>query len=141
MNVTADQVGAVRAFLTRDTETHRRISERLDPAGKRAHGALIAAAFFLAAERRFKDKNASQVTDFVAQLRARPGLAEKIDPGIAERLILATVADEDVDDIGAEEQGIHFGILLAGMTADASDPELDNLLEDARQLADEWLAD
>lgn len=143
MNVTADQVASIRALLTRDIETYQRMSEQLDPANKEARGALIAAAFYTAARQRFKGGTPANVAAFVNDLRMRRGLAEEVDSRVAERLLLATFTDEDIEDIDGDSQGDHFGILLAGLIADAqlSGSELDAFLEDSRNLADEWLTE
>lgn len=143
MNVTADQVASIRTYLKGDIDGFNRISARLDQTEKRARGALIAAAFFKAAERKFADGTSSEVIEFVGRARARSDtLAEAIDPRIAERLILATFTDEEIDDISGDAQGDHFGLLLAGMIAEArlSDAELDAFLDESRMLADEWLS-
>ena len=143
MKVTADQVESIRAMLTRDAEGFERISKQLDPATRPARGALISAAFFLAAERRFKGGSPTDVTAFVDDLRTRRGLADEIDARTAERLLLATFTDEDIEDINGDAQADHFAILLSGIIADASlsDAQLDVFLDDARKLANEWLAD
>ncbi|MEV0406469.1 hypothetical protein [Actinoallomurus sp. NPDC050550] len=142
MKVTADQVTSLKAYLRGDTASFERINAQLDPTNKRARGALIAAAFYSAAERAFADGKRSDVIEFVGRARARSErLAEAIDPRVAERLLLATFTDEDIDDISGETQGDHFGLLLAGMIAEAqlSDAELDAFLDDASKLADSWL--
>ena len=142
MKVTDDQVASIRALLTRDIEGYNRISDQLDQANKNARGALIASAFYLAGRRRFKGKPESEVKSFVDDLRTRRGLSEEIDPRVAERLILATFTDEDIEDIDGDAQGDHFAILLAGIIADArlSDSDLNSFLAEARELADEWLS-
>ncbi|TYK47121.1 hypothetical protein [Actinomadura decatromicini] len=142
--MTADHVAPIRAMLTGDIEGYKRMSQQItDPAGSRALGALITVSFFRAGEQRFKGGTAADVTAFVEDLRTRRGLANEVDPQIAERLLLATFTDEEIDDISAEAQGDHFGVLLAGLIADAdlSEAQLDAFLEDARKSADEWLAD
>jgi hypothetical protein len=143
MNVTADQVASIRAYLTGDIDGFKRISSQLDSANKDARGALIAAAFFTAAERKFAAGNASDVIEFVGRVRARSErLADVIDPRVAERLIRATFTDEDIDDIDGEAQGDHFGLLLAGMIAEdqPSEADLDAFLDDSKKLADQWLS-
>lgn len=79
---------------------------------------------------------------FVDDLRTRCGLAEEVDPQIAERPLLATFTDEEIDDIDGVAQGNYFEIRLADLVAYAnfSDSELDMKLDDARKLADEWLS-
>jgi hypothetical protein len=143
MKVTDDQIASMRAYLRGDVEAFEQISAQLDSANKEARGALIAAAFFKAAERTFKDGDRADVIEFVGRVRARSAdLAQSIDPRIAERLILATFTDEDVEDIDGKTQGDHFGILLAGIIAEAqpSDTELNSFLEESRKLADKWLS-
>lgn len=143
MKVSADQVASIRALLTRDIQGYERISERLDQPNKNARGALIAAAFCLAGRRRFKGCELPDVRAFVDDLRFGRGVKDEIDPCIAERLLLATFTSEAIDDIDDDTQGGHFGILLAGLVADAQldDSQLDAFLADAKKLADEWLAE
>lgn len=133
----------MRALITRDTERFEQIDSQLDPAAAPARGALISAAFALAGGRLFKGKDASVAIAFVADLRARYPLTEDFDPRIAERLLLATFTDENIDDIGNETRGEYCTLLLAGLVlrTNPSDGALDKLLADARELADKWLAD
>lgn len=144
MKVTADQVSALRAVLTGDLNTHQRVYEQLDPATRQGYLALVTAAFFTAAEQRFKDGDRADIADFVSEARAKSDrLAESIDPQIAERLLMAVSTGEDIDDIDPETRGGHFILLLTGLVVDAdfSNAELDTFLEKARKLADEWLAE
>ncbi|MEV0404380.1 hypothetical protein [Actinoallomurus sp. NPDC050550] len=145
MKVTGDQVAALRPVLTGDVAAHERLYSRLDPASKNNYGVLIVAAFFEAAYRKFgKGGTPSDVAEFVKRARARSDdLATSIDPRVAERLILATFTDEQIDDISDELKGGHYILLLAGLIADfnLSDSGLEAFLDDARKLADEWLAE
>jgi hypothetical protein len=143
MKVTADQVSALRAVLAGDFDTHQQVYEQLDPATRQGYLALVTAAFFGAAEQRFKDGNGAEVAEFVSKARARSDrLAESIDPQTGERLLMAVSTGEDIDDIAPEVRGGHFMLLLTGLVVDAqfSDQALDDFLDDARKLADEWLA-
>jgi hypothetical protein len=138
--VTADAMEAMRAYLKGDADGYRRMVDRLDPAAKKAHGQLIGASFYIAANRRFAASHSNaQVVEFVGDLRARSDrLAEDIDPRQAERLIRASAfTDESVDDI---DNGL-YSLLLAGLIADEqlTDADLETFLEEARELADEWL--
>jgi hypothetical protein len=138
--VTADAIDAMRAYLKGDADGYSRMVDRLDPAAKKAHGQLIGASFYIAANRRFAaNPSNSEVVKFVGNLRALSDrLAEDIDPRQAERLVRAsTFTDENVDDI---DNGL-YSLLLAGLIADEqlTDSDLDAFLEDARKLADEWL--
>ncbi|WP_433179709.1 hypothetical protein [Actinoallomurus sp. CA-150999] len=142
MKVTADQVAALRAVLTGDLDTHERVYERLDPTMRQGYLALVTAAFFRAAEQKFKDGNRSEVVEFVEKARARSDrLAESIDPQVAEHLLMAVSTGDDIDDVAPEIRGRHFILLLTGLIVDASltGQALDDFLGDARELADEWL--
>jgi hypothetical protein len=144
MRVSVDQVASLRALLRGDVEDHKRIESRLDPALRPSGGALISAAFFKAAERKFANgADPSDVPNFVSGISARYGMEDDIDPRIAERILLATFTDEEIDDIDSRVKGQHFLILLGVIIKDAdlSDAELDAFLEEARKLADEWLSD
>lgn len=139
--VTADQVEALRAYLKGDADSHNRIFGRLDPAARSGYATLIPAAFFVASEKKFKNATKSDVIEFVSKLRSQYDLAEDLDPRTAERLILATFTDEDIDDIPDETKGSHFILLLGALVNEAnlSDAELDEFLAAARKLTDEWL--
>ncbi|MQA93410.1 MAG: hypothetical protein GEV11_01795 [Streptosporangiales bacterium] len=137
-------MASIRALLTGDTAEYTRTGETLDRTGRQARGALLSAAFFTAADRRFsKTGTPADVVTFVGNLRARHGLTEELDPRTAERLLLATFTDEEIDDIGPRVRGEHFTILLVGLIMDEQlpDAELDAFLDEARVLADQWLAD
>ncbi|MFB9835959.1 hypothetical protein [Actinoallomurus acaciae] len=139
--VTADAIEAMQAYLKGDADGYSRMVDRLDPAAKKAHGQLIGASFYIAANRRFAaNRSNAEVIEFVGNLRARSDrLAEDIDPRQAERLVRAsTFTDENVDDI---DNGL-YSLLLAGLIADEqlTDSDLDAFLEEARKLADDWLA-
>lgn len=139
--VTADQVEALRAYLKGDADRHNRLFEQLDPVARSGYAALIPAAFFVASEKRFKNATKSDIIEFVSKLRSQYDLAEDIDPRTAERIIFATVTDEDIDDIPDEIKGSVFILLLGALVNEASfsDAELGEFLAAARKLADEWL--
>jgi hypothetical protein len=143
MEVTADQVAAMRAFLAGDLEEHKQLYDRLDKTSKTAYLALIEAAFLKAADRRFaKDGSPDDLIEFVGTIRSRSErLGENIDPLVAERLIRAALGEESVDDL---DDAIRFGtevVLLAGLIfdRDLDDAGLDQFLAESRTLADEWL--
>jgi hypothetical protein len=141
-SINVDQVAALRAALKGDANGHKRTYAGLELTSKDSYGALIVASFFRAAERRFaKGGDKADAVAFVAGLRAQHELEDDINPRIAERLLMATFSDEEIDDIPDNAKGAHYMLLLAGLIADArlSDVELDEFLADARNLADEWL--
>jgi hypothetical protein len=142
MRLTDEQVTAMRYALTGDIDGYKRVIARLDRAAKESNGVLVVASFFKAAYRRFGENGAaSDVVAFVSKLRTEYGLVEEINPRVAERLILATFTDEQIDDIDDEIKGSHYMLLLGALVKQAafSDSELDEFLADARKLADEWL--
>lgn len=137
--VTSDQVEAMRAYLTGDGDSYKQMIDQFDATARKAHAALIIASFIMAADRRFgKGSTRADVTEFVSNLRSRSEqLADDIDQNQAERLIMAVHTGEDIDDI---DDGL-YSLLLAGLIADAqlSDAELDEFLDNARDLADQML--
>lgn len=144
MRVPPDVVTSIRALLIGNREEYTRIGETLDRSGRQARGALMSAAFFTAADRRFgKTGTPADAVTFVSDLRANYGLAAELEPRTAERLLLATYTDEEIDDIGPRVRGEHIIILLAALVRDEqlSDAELDAFLDEARVLADRWLGD
>jgi hypothetical protein len=145
MKVTAEQIKAMRHLLSGDVEGYEQLQAGLDPNTSPSNGALISATFFTAAERRFTESSTrTDVVEFVGNLRARSDrLAADLDPRVAERLLLATFTDEEIDDIGPEVRGQHCFLLLGGLAADAdySESELDDLLATSLSLANEWLTE
>jgi hypothetical protein len=141
MPITADQVATLRAYLTGDFDAYDQLRARLDSTAARAgYSALIAAAFFKAVDQRFAKSDAdAEVVLFVGSVRARSeGLGDKIDPGVAERLIRAVYTDEEIDDLDGETVLGTELLLLAALIVDEQfdDSELDEFLSAARKLAD-----
>ncbi|TYK47123.1 hypothetical protein [Actinomadura decatromicini] len=142
--VSTDQVASIRAVLAGDVGTFDRITGRLSSEERDARGVLVAAAFAEAAHRRFAkaaDPSAA-VIQFVSDLRAQHPLTGDFDQHTAERLLLATFTDESISDVPDETKGSYYMLLLAGIVkvVGLSEAQLDAFLEDARKLADEWLA-
>jgi hypothetical protein len=144
MPVTDDQVAALRAYLSGDLDLHKQLYGRLDRAAARTgYTALVAAAFFEAADRRFaRNGTAADVIEFVGDVRGRSErLAEEIDPSAAERMIRAVLTDEDISDMDDEVKGRLYIVLLAALIFDEQldGAGLDAFLVDARKLADQWI--
>lgn len=141
MAVTDDQVAALHALLRGDRAEYERLYAKLDRSGGATYAALVGAAFIIAAERRFQpDGTKADVIQFVADARSHDaGIAESIDPKIGERLVLAALTDEPVDDIDAKTATVTELLLLAAMTAadDFRAADLDSLLAEARAFVDE----
>lgn len=144
MAVTADQMATLRAALTGDSEGYRDLHGRLDSTTMRSYHILVAAAFFEAMSRRFGESSTkADVVEFVARIRAQYDLADEIDPRTAERLILAAVADEEIDDIPDQSKADHYLILLIAFARDTglTESKLDEFLNDSRVLARGWFPD
>ncbi|WUH98557.1 hypothetical protein OHR68_34405 [Spirillospora sp. NBC_00431] len=151
MAITDDQVAALRAQLAGRVDEHKRLLDRLDPEGANVgYVALVGAAFFEAARRRFRRNGVSsddaEIIDFVAGVRERgEDLAQSIDAGVAETLIKIAIqklpAEERQHIDGRTAYG-HQILLLAGFVSDEqfSPAELDEFLVRARDLGEEMLS-
>jgi hypothetical protein len=141
--VTADQVAALRAYLTGNFHLYEQLHRQLDPiAAATGFSALLTATFFEAVDRRFATSGtASEVTEFVGAVRARSDeLSAELDSSAAERLIRAMLTDEDIDEIDPATRANTQFLLLYPLVEDAylDEAGLDDLLAEARKLADEW---
>lgn len=117
MVVTDDQVATLRAALTGDADGYRRLHSRLGSTTISGYHILVAAAFFEAASRRFGEEGTkADVVEFVGKIRARYDLTDEIDPRIAERLILATFTDEQINDIPDQAKADHYMTCLIAVT-------------------------
>ena len=96
-----------------------------------------------AVERRFaRDVNPGEVIEFVGSVRSTsPHVADKVDPVIAERVIMGVFNDDSLDDIGVRKSFETQLILMAAIIGDEQldDAGLDAFLAKARKLADAWL--
>ena len=145
MAMTEDQVLALRAMLGNDFDQHEYLSGKLDRFnGWGDYPALVAAAFFEAAHRRFGEGyEKGDIVQFVAAARARfDPTGDQLDPVVAENLILSALKDEPLDGLNegtvAQLQVVLLGALIADENLD--DAGLDEFMADARELADEWVA-
>lgn len=143
MRVTDDCMATMRAMLTGDSSYERLYSD-MDPTAKRTvYPALIDAAFFEAVDRRFKEGDKPAVIEFVGEVRSRSGeLAERVDPRVSERLILAVLGDGSVDDLSDDVRFVTelmiLGVLISDERLDRNG--LNEFLDEARKTADRWLA-
>jgi len=144
MPVTDEQVAPLRAQLGGYIAEYRQLLAQLSPAEVRKEYRMLAtAAFCVAAERRFPSgSTTADVIEFVGDARSRTESLAAIDPRVAERVILAVVGDEDVDDVDPKTSFETQLLLLAAMTADQhyDAAGLEEFLTEARKLADQWLA-
>jgi hypothetical protein len=144
MPVTDEQEATLHAQLAGKLEEHKRLLDALDPAAARTgYSALVSAAFTVAVIERFPKGTPEEVViEYVGDVRSRTEGAAKIEPALAERLILAVLKDEELGDTDARTSLQAQLILLAALIADAQpgEAELDRFMIRARRLADRWLA-
>jgi hypothetical protein len=144
MPVTDEHVATLRILLSGNVDEHERLLAERTAADRRPYGTLVIAGFCQAVEQRFgKDKATDSVIDFVARVRARSdGLAAKIDPMLAERIVRGVYTDEPIDDIDTTTRNSLYVLLLPALVIDEqmNEAELDQFLAVARKLADTWLS-
>jgi hypothetical protein len=144
MSITDDVVATLRAQLAGNADEHESRWDQLAAPARQQYRALILAAFCQAADARFAPATpAADVIEYVSEVRSRSARgAELLDPGTAERLLLAVYTDEDISDIDPAASYRTEILLLGALTADArlDAPSLDNFLAAARDTADHWLA-
>ena len=148
MNIGDRVVATLLAQLEGRWEEHERL---LNSLGKEEAdiglGTLTQAAFFEAARRRFlkdgKPATDAEVVDFVATTREiGPEVADKIDPGIAERLINFTLGKlpmEANQDIDANVAFPIESLLLIKLIRDADydTTELTEFIQRSKEIAEE----
>jgi hypothetical protein len=125
-------------------DEHERLLDALDPvAAQEGYNAIASAAFTLAVDARFPEGTAkADIIEFVGDVRSRAESAARIDPRVAERVMLAITSDEEIDDIDPRVGYQARLVLLFALIADASldEAELDKFMGQARRLADKWLS-
>jgi hypothetical protein len=98
----------------------------------------------IAVERHFlPDVSPEEVIEFVAGARSRsPHFADRMDPVIAERVVMAVLTGQSLDDVDPRTSWEAQSVLMAAIVGAESldDAGLDAFLAEARKLADEWLA-
>ncbi len=144
MAVTDLQVATLRAQLTGNLEEHRRLLAQFDEKSDgRPYVMLTNAAFIEAAERKFtSDTTADDIIQFVADVRSRSErIGGSMDPRVAERVLLAAVADADIGDLDPREVRRSQTILLNALIVDENldGADLDEFIATARGLADRLL--
>ncbi|TDC62014.1 hypothetical protein E1200_27300 [Actinomadura sp. GC306] len=143
MLITDLQAATLRAQLAGQGEEHQRLlSQLITREDQEGYSLLLAVGFFEAVNRRFQptenvvDHNA--VIDFIANLRARsPEVAERLDPMIAERMILHALGKGDIDGIGENTKLSGQILILSGLIADLAptEAELDTFMSKIKSMA------
>lgn len=145
MPVTDRQVATLRAQLAGHTSEHKRLLDQLDwKSDGPGYTALLDAAFFEAADRRFNSQTTDEeIIAYVANVRSRTDeTAEAVDPGYAEQLIAKVLGRGSIDELEDKTATRTKHVLLAALTIDREydDTGLDEFLAAARKIADRWLA-
>ena len=144
MPVTDEQEATLHAQLAGRLDEHKQQLNALDPvAARTGYSALVSAAFTIAASDRFPEGTPTpDVIEYVGDVRSRTEGAAKIDPTLAERLLLAITSDGKVGDVDPRTSFQAQLVLLAALIADAQpdEAELDRFMIRARRLADRWLS-
>jgi hypothetical protein len=151
MPITDRAVATLRNLLRGDLEEHERLLNAMDRnEANIGYSALVNAAFFEAARRRFlkdgKPASDAEVIDYVAYARSwSDRVAQEIDPSIAEVVInlaiekLPMSANQQLDNNAAYANKL---MLLAALTRDANYPEgaLEEFIRQTRELAEELVS-
>lgn len=145
MPVTDEQIAPLRAQLSGRTEEHQRLFAQLSREDKQTgYRALVTSAFMIAVQRRFsRETSPAALVEFVSEMRAHSdSLAEKIDPRVAERVLRAVYTNDRLSDLDARAVWQTQLLLLAGLVSSArlDESSLDELLAEARKLADQAIA-
>lgn len=143
MTVTAAQFAALRAALAADEETFDRLSAAPDFLDGGGFPILIATTFVAATQRTFPPGwSGGDVVRFVGHLRARDEGAHKdLSATAAEQMLLSILRGEPMGGALDEVTKGHVQFtLLSELVSDLSEEELTAFLAQAREQADEWLA-
>lgn len=147
MPITDEQVAVLRAQLRGDREEHLRLLNQLDSEEANVfYTALVGSAFIEAAQHHFikngEVASASQIIDFVAQVRERSNdSAHLINPKLAESMLLELLGKGKMIDADADTKFGHQIVMLSAMVGERqfTPVELDAFLQSARSLAEELL--
>lgn len=130
-------VSELRALLTRDMETFRRLHAALDADERRASAALLTATFYKAANDKFgKSVSPADIIEFVSEARAQYVGPDAVNAENAERVIRAALGEEEqVDAMDSYAFGeAQTAMLLAIVrSSQLSDDQIDALLDTSAQ--------
>ena len=137
-------VAVLRALLTEDLVTYRRLHTGLDAAQRRALAVVLTVAFNQAAAQRFGDERTpADIIEFVAEARARyPRTGEAVPAEDAEAVIRAALGEDDLIDklnghaFGAAQTAMLFALTRDGETTSDT---VDTLLASAAAQAEDYL--
>lgn len=145
MPVTDAQMMWLRGYLAGELDEVRRVNSQVTAPGAAAGiGALVYAAFVVAARRKFTPRwTRDEVTRFVA--RVRDVLSERpdgLDPPVAEQELRSALGEKFTTHPGAKSRGRAQFILLNALVQSLGldDAGVADLLDHARGIADSLLA-
>lgn len=130
-----NSVTVLRALLTEDMDTFRRLHAAQNDEERRAFAVVLTAAFTTAALERFGEQpRADEIITFVADARARVVGPETVAPEDAERVIRATLGEDHlIDAMDGRTYGAAQTSMLFAITHEnsASAERIDGLLAEA----------
>jgi hypothetical protein len=132
-------VAVLRALLTEDLDTYRRLHVGLDAGQRRAFAVALTIAFNEATVRQFGDDHTSaSIIEFVADARARyPRTGEAVPAEDAETVIRAALGEDDlIDQLDGHAFGAAQTAMLFALTRDG---DVDALLGSAAAQAEDYL--
>lgn len=144
VQVTDAQVAALRAFLVHDSEATQFLTYQLGDDGMRGYQSLADAALSIAAQRRFAPRfTSADIARYVASLRVSriaDGDAYDFDPIVAENVLRYSLGQQIPKTPDPNERFRAVIALLDALTETevSGEADLDDLLAEARQLADRW---
>jgi hypothetical protein len=134
-----NSVTVLRALLTEDMDTFRRLHAAQDEEERRAFAVVLTLAFTMAAVERFGEQpSPDEIIGFVADARARVVGPETVAPADAERVIRAVLGEDDlVETMDGRAYGAAQTSMLFALTHenDASAEHINELLARAAEEA------
>jgi hypothetical protein len=144
MPITDTQVAALRAFLVRDTEETVPLAYQLGDEAMQGYVLLSDAALSVAAGRRFSPTfTSADLVRYVASVRSSrlaDGDQYDFDPIVGETVLRHSLGQTVTQTLELEPR-LRAVITLLDALAEtelSSEADLDDLLAEARQLADRW---
>lgn len=133
--------GFIRTLVLDDYEANDRYERKLDEQGWAGFPRFLGIVFFLAVDRRFKDRNdAGEVVRFVADLRANSAdTAAMLEPLATEAVIRAVLDPDATFDVDQTTLGKIQTMIVHKILSEEhlSPEELDAFLAEAEELAAE----
>ena len=145
--ITDPQVAALRAFLVHDTDDIAALAYQLGEDGMMGYVRLAEAALSVAAKKRFAPQfTNADLVKYVASVRASrlaDGDEFDFDPVVGEDVLRYSLGQNVTHPLELEPRLRAIIALLDGLaeTELSSEADVDELLTDARRIADQWLTE